>query len=118
MHMDTFSIGPTHGTQQGLRWMENTYKDNARGWVGFNVALSHRLTAAADLLLMPSRFEARLQSPTPTSTTFRPVKIERPRSVLALLHPAHVHFMCVRDDGNASCRCSFVDSNNVGCCHC
>jgi hypothetical protein len=29
----------------------------ARGWVGFNVPFSHRLTAGADVLLMPSRFE-------------------------------------------------------------
>jgi starch synthase len=25
--------------------------------VGFNVAMSHKITAAADILLMPSRFE-------------------------------------------------------------
>ena len=37
--------------------MENTYPDRARGWVGFNVPMSHKITAAADLLLMPSRFE-------------------------------------------------------------
>ncbi len=43
--------------QDGLRWLESAYRDKARGWVGFNVALSHRLTAAADILLMPSRFE-------------------------------------------------------------
>jgi starch synthase len=33
------------------------YRDKARGWVGFNVPFSHRLTAAADIVLMPSRFE-------------------------------------------------------------
>jgi hypothetical protein len=43
--------------QNGLRWLEAAYKDQARGWVGFNVAISHRITAAADILLMPSRFE-------------------------------------------------------------
>eukprot|EP00798_Chlamydomonas_sp_ICE-L_P027184 gene27184-2425_t len=43
--------------EDGLRWLEGTYKDKARGWVGFNVPFSHRLTAAADILLMPSRFE-------------------------------------------------------------
>ena len=43
--------------QSGMRWMENTYPDKARGWVGFNVPMSHKITAAADLLLMPSRFE-------------------------------------------------------------
>ena len=44
-------------SQSGMRWMENTYPDKARGWVGFNVPMSHKITAAADLLLMPSRFE-------------------------------------------------------------
>jgi hypothetical protein len=43
--------------EDGLRWLESSFKDRARGWVGFNVPLSHRLTAAADILLMPSRFE-------------------------------------------------------------
>ena len=43
--------------QDGLKWLEGTYPKSARGWVGFNVAVSHRLTAAADMLLMPSRFE-------------------------------------------------------------
>ena len=43
--------------QSGMRWMENTYPDKARGWVGFNVPMSHKITAACDLLLMPSRFE-------------------------------------------------------------
>jgi hypothetical protein len=37
--------------------MENTYPDKARGWVGFNVPMSHKITAACDILLMPSRFE-------------------------------------------------------------
>lgn len=43
--------------EDGLRWMEQEFPDSARGWVGFNVPFSHRLTAAADILLMPSRFE-------------------------------------------------------------
>ncbi|KAK9904144.1 hypothetical protein WJX75_005380 [Coccomyxa subellipsoidea] len=43
--------------EAGMRWMENTYPDRARGWVGFNVPMSHKITAAADILLMPSRFE-------------------------------------------------------------
>ena len=30
---------------------------SAGGWVGFSVSMAHRLTAGADLLLMPSRFE-------------------------------------------------------------
>ncbi|KAI3975600.1 hypothetical protein MKX01_017513 [Papaver californicum] len=41
-------------------WMKATeaaYKDKYRGWVGFNVPISHRITAGADILLMPSRFE-------------------------------------------------------------
>ena len=37
--------------------MESSYPEAARGWVGFNVPMSHKITAAADLLLMPSRFE-------------------------------------------------------------
>jgi starch synthase len=43
--------------EDGLRWLESEYHDQARGWVGFNVPFSHRATAAADILLMPSRFE-------------------------------------------------------------
>ena len=43
--------------ESGLQWMEGEFPNAARGWVGFNVPFSHRLTAAADVLLMPSRFE-------------------------------------------------------------
>ena len=43
--------------QAGMRWLESAYPDQARGWVGFNVPMSHKITAACDLLLMPSRFE-------------------------------------------------------------
>jgi hypothetical protein len=43
--------------QNGMRWLESTYSDRARAWVGFNESVSHRITAAVDLLLMPSRFE-------------------------------------------------------------
>lgn len=43
--------------QNGLRWLESSFPQQARGWVGFNVAMSHKMTAAADILLMPSRFE-------------------------------------------------------------
>ena len=43
--------------QAGMRWLESAYPDKARGWVGFNVPMSHKITAACDLLLMPSRFE-------------------------------------------------------------
>eukprot|EP00257_Ricinus_communis_P015332 XP_015573219.1 soluble starch synthase 1, chloroplastic/amyloplastic [Ricinus communis] len=40
-----------------MRGAESTYKDKFRGWVGFNVPISHRITAGCDILLMPSRFE-------------------------------------------------------------
>ncbi|KAL9240543.1 hypothetical protein vseg_014750 [Gypsophila vaccaria] len=41
-------------------WMRTTearYRDKFRGWVGFNIPISHRITAGCDILLMPSRFE-------------------------------------------------------------
>ncbi|XP_072982042.1 soluble starch synthase 1, chloroplastic/amyloplastic isoform X1 [Typha latifolia] len=44
-------------TEEWMRLAESTYKDRFRGWVGFNVAVSHRITAGCDILLMPSRFE-------------------------------------------------------------
>lgn len=40
-----------------LRDMENRNNDKCRAWVGFSTATAHRITAAADILLMPSRFE-------------------------------------------------------------
>lgn len=40
-----------------LRGLEAEFRDRARAWVGFNEPFSHRLTAAADIILMPSRFE-------------------------------------------------------------
>jgi starch synthase len=43
--------------EAGMRWLESAYPDKARGWVGFNVPMSHKITAGADILLMPSRFE-------------------------------------------------------------
>lgn len=43
--------------EDGLRALEAAHPAAARGWVGFNVPFSHRLTAAADVLLMPSVFE-------------------------------------------------------------
>jgi glycogen synthase len=43
--------------QAGMRWLESSFPDRARAWVGFNESVSHRITAAADILLMPSRFE-------------------------------------------------------------
>lgn len=43
--------------EDGMKWLEGAYKDKARCWVGFNEPFSHKLTAAADVVLMPSRFE-------------------------------------------------------------
>ncbi|KAG6391547.1 hypothetical protein SASPL_149303 [Salvia splendens] len=40
-----------------MRQLESTFKDKYRGWVGFNVPISHRITAGCDILVMPSRFE-------------------------------------------------------------
>ncbi|GAB4827319.1 Sucrose synthase [Ancistrocladus abbreviatus] len=43
--------------EQMLQEFESQYWDKARGWVGFSVKTAHRITAGADILLMPSRFE-------------------------------------------------------------
>ncbi|XVF16633.1 hypothetical protein REPUB_Repub10bG0049300 [Reevesia pubescens] len=43
--------------EQMLKQFENQHQDKVRGWVGFSVKTSHRITAGADILLMPSRFE-------------------------------------------------------------
>jgi starch synthase len=43
--------------QQVLNAAEAGHRDKFRGWVGFSVAVSHRITAGADILLMPSKFE-------------------------------------------------------------
>ncbi|GAB4831653.1 Sucrose synthase [Ancistrocladus abbreviatus] len=43
--------------EQMLKELERQYHDKARGWVGFSVEMAHRITAGADILLMPSRFE-------------------------------------------------------------
>ena len=40
-----------------MKMSESTYKDRFRGWVGFSVPVSHKITAECDTLLMPSRFE-------------------------------------------------------------
>ncbi|OAY81035.1 Soluble starch synthase 1, chloroplastic/amyloplastic [Ananas comosus] len=45
------------GTEEWMRSAESMYKEKFRGWVGFNVPISHRITAGCDILLMPSRFE-------------------------------------------------------------
>ncbi|KAG1335011.1 putative soluble starch synthase 1, chloroplastic/amyloplastic [Cocos nucifera] len=44
-------------TEDWMRSAESTYREKFRGWVGFNVPISHRITAGCDILLMPSRFE-------------------------------------------------------------
>ncbi|KAK3212662.1 hypothetical protein Dsin_017368 [Dipteronia sinensis] len=43
--------------EEMLRNFENQHLDKVRGWVGFSVKTAHRITAGADILLMPSRFE-------------------------------------------------------------
>ncbi|KAF5800532.1 putative starch synthase [Helianthus annuus] len=48
------------GERQYEEWMRATeaaFNSKYRGWVGFNVAIAHRITAGCDILLMPSRFE-------------------------------------------------------------
>lgn len=40
-----------------LRGFENNHRERCRSWVGFSVKTAHRITAGADILLMPSRFE-------------------------------------------------------------
>nr|DAD21471.1 TPA_asm: hypothetical protein HUJ06_022934 [Nelumbo nucifera] len=43
--------------EQLLRHFESQHHDKVRGWIGFSVEMAHRITAGADILLMPSRFE-------------------------------------------------------------
>lgn len=43
--------------EQMLRQFENQNQGKVRGWVGFSIETAHRITAGADILLMPSRFE-------------------------------------------------------------
>ncbi|XP_058096437.1 granule-bound starch synthase 2, chloroplastic/amyloplastic-like isoform X2 [Magnolia sinica] len=43
--------------EEMLRRFESQNPDKVRGWVGFSVKVAHRITAGADMLLMPSRFE-------------------------------------------------------------
>ncbi|OEL35200.1 Soluble starch synthase 2-2, chloroplastic/amyloplastic [Dichanthelium oligosanthes] len=40
-----------------LRRFEAEHNGKVRAWVGFSVPMAHRITAGADVLLMPSRFE-------------------------------------------------------------
>ncbi|TVU28499.1 hypothetical protein EJB05_20018 [Eragrostis curvula] len=43
--------------EEMLRRVEAEHRDKVRAWVGFSVQMAHRITAGADVLLMPSRFE-------------------------------------------------------------
>ncbi|KAK7282559.1 hypothetical protein RIF29_11450 [Crotalaria pallida] len=43
--------------EEWMRETESAYRDKFRGWVGFNVPISHKITAGCDILLMPSTFE-------------------------------------------------------------
>ncbi|XP_050381500.1 granule-bound starch synthase 2, chloroplastic/amyloplastic [Argentina anserina] len=43
--------------EQMLQEFEHQHRDKVRGRVGFSVQTAHRITAGADILLMPSRFE-------------------------------------------------------------
>ncbi|KAI3704836.1 hypothetical protein L1987_75065 [Smallanthus sonchifolius] len=48
------------GEKQYEEWMRATeaaFQNKFRGWVGFNVPISHQITAGCDILLMPSRYE-------------------------------------------------------------
>ncbi|KAG6405835.1 hypothetical protein SASPL_133429 [Salvia splendens] len=46
-----------HDLEELLRKFEREHYNKVRGWVGFSVKTAHRITAGADILLMPSRFE-------------------------------------------------------------
>lgn len=53
--MDTANPRAPAGIPRSFRSHRN--KNQCRGWVGFSNKMAHRITAAADILLMPSRFE-------------------------------------------------------------
>lgn len=38
------------GTEEWMRSAESMYKEKFRGWVGFNVPISHRITAGYEIL--------------------------------------------------------------------
>ncbi|KAL0909135.1 hypothetical protein M5K25_023667 [Dendrobium thyrsiflorum] len=46
-----------HDLEDMLRRFEREHHDKVRGWVGFSVKMAHRISAGADVLIMPSRFE-------------------------------------------------------------
>ncbi|CAD5165248.1 unnamed protein product [Musa acuminata subsp. malaccensis] len=43
--------------EEMLRKFDREHHNKVRAWVGFSVKMAHRITAGADVLLMPSRFE-------------------------------------------------------------
>mmetsp|Transcript_22647 Transcript_22647/g.73627 ORF Transcript_22647/g.73627 Transcript_22647/m.73627 type:complete len:162 (-) Transcript_22647:180-665(-) len=43
--------------QDRLHDMECRNRDKVRSWIGFSNQMAHRITAGADILLMPSRYE-------------------------------------------------------------
>ncbi|XP_065050330.1 granule-bound starch synthase 2, chloroplastic/amyloplastic-like [Musa acuminata AAA Group] len=43
--------------EEMLRKFDREHHNKERAWVGFSVKMAHRITAGADVLLMPSRFE-------------------------------------------------------------
>ncbi|XP_039144704.1 soluble starch synthase 2-2, chloroplastic/amyloplastic isoform X1 [Dioscorea cayenensis subsp. rotundata] len=43
--------------EEMLKKFEREHHEKVRGWVGFSVKMAHRITAGADILMMPSRFE-------------------------------------------------------------
>ncbi|KAK8941681.1 hypothetical protein KSP40_PGU008420 [Platanthera guangdongensis] len=43
--------------EEMLRRFEREHRDRVRAWVGFSTRMAHRITAGADVLMMPSRFE-------------------------------------------------------------
>lgn len=43
--------------EKQLEELEEKYPDNVRGVAKFNVPLAHMITAGADFMLIPSRFE-------------------------------------------------------------
>jgi starch synthase len=52
------SAAPAHARyEHALRELERRYPNNVRAWIGFSERVAHRIEAAADLFLMPSKFE-------------------------------------------------------------
>ncbi len=52
------SAAPAHAHYEAaLRDLEGRYRDSVRAWIGFSEPVAHRIEAASDLFVMPSRFE-------------------------------------------------------------